>query len=145
MRDFKAIDGVSTSALAEVPDIAHTLNSELVPDEHKQGIFARDIHPFLRGKCLETYMVDIVKPGANAAVYRISRSTGDNFAFAALEHTMAKLGLTDWRPDGIVLGKDHAGPDEESDRSYDSRLGQLFNVVIPVSYTHLTLPTICSV
>ena len=136
LRDFKNVTGMSNSALAEVPDIAHKerdpKNPGEAPDfaEHKQGIFARDIHPFLRGKCLETYMVDIVKPGANAAVYRISRSTGDNFAFAALEHTMAKLGLTDWRPDGIVLSKDHAGPDEESDRSYDSRLGQLFNVVI---------------
>lgn len=137
LRDFKSIiTNVPTSALADVPDIAHLTRDPKKPGTapsfaaHKQGIFARDIHPFLRGKCLETYMVDIVKPGPNDAVYRISRSTGDNFAFAALEHTMAKLGLTDWRPDGIVLGKDHAGPDEESDRSYDSRLGQLFNVVI---------------
>ena len=96
----------------------------------RQGIFARDIHPFLRGKCLETNMVDVEKPAHNAAVFRVSRSTGDNYAFAALEHAMAKMGLTDWRPDGVVLGKDHAGPDDESDHSYDSRLGQLFNVVV---------------
>ena len=127
-----------TATLANTTDLAFNLaqrNRELANNpsdfrHHKQGIFAMDLHPFLRGKCLESGMVNVGSFGDKKVATRVGRALGDQFAFSALESRMAKLGLTDWRPDGVVLSKDHAGPDEESDHDYDSRLGQLFNVVI---------------
>lgn len=78
----------------------------------KCGVFARDIHPFLRGKCGKKGLVEIQASTGKTPSARASRALGDQYAFAALDLRLAKLGLHDWRPDGIVLSKDHAGPDE---------------------------------
>ena len=97
----------------------------------RMGVFARDIHPFLRGKSLESDLKDCITGGRNAKGQKhLSRSLGDEMAFAWLGHIMATKGIFDWTPDGVVLSKDHAGPDDQSDRGYDTRLGQLFNMVI---------------
>ena len=96
-----------------------------------QGVFARDVHPFLRGKGLSPKLVDALDGGRGArGQTMLSRCLGDELAFALLEQRMSTLGMTDWRPDGIVLGKDHVGPDDDADAGFDARLGQLFNVVI---------------
>lgn len=96
-----------------------------------QGVFARDVHPFLRGKGLSPQLVDALTGGRGASGQAmLSRCVGDELAFALLQERMSARGMTDWRPDGIVLGKDHVGPDEDADSGFDARLGQLFNVVI---------------
>ena len=35
--------------------------------------------------------------------FHVSRCAGDELAFGVLERLMEQKGLTDWRPDGIVL------------------------------------------
>lgn len=142
--DYKTITGLGATTLAATLDMAEQAVSTIpnppvsaayktaqgVGKEYRQGIFARDIHPFLRGKCGDTSLVDVQQLAKDAAVYRVARNLGDTYAFAALEGLMAKYGLTDWRPDGVVLSKDHAGPDAMADKEFDNKLGQLFNVVI---------------
>ena len=109
--------------------------------EIRQGIFARDHGPFLRGKGVETGMLlgttnnaagTSVNEGSVQKVispFHVSRSAGDELAFALLERLMESRGLTDWRPDGIVLS---LGTDDPSDTLSNERLqardGQLFNV-----------------
>lgn len=119
---------VEDATLSNTNDVAKGAleNPDGFSDE-KCGVFARDIHPFLRGKCGKKGIVE--KENTYPRV-RVSRALGDQYAFAALDRQLAKLGLHDWRPDGIVLSKDHAGPDEQSDATFDASLGQLFNVVI---------------
>ena len=102
------------------PAAAHTVNPEIT-----QGLFVRDVHPFLRGRGA---MNEIVKDDKKK--FSLPRCLGDQTAFAILNAWMDSRGMMDWRPDGIVVGKDHAGPDEASDKEYDARLGQLFNVAI---------------
>jgi hypothetical protein len=97
-----------------------------------QGIYAHDIHPFLRGKGNgPSQLVSLgVSVSGDPNRASISRLEGDNVAFAALYAKMADIGLLDWLPDGIVLSKDHVGPDQAADDSFDARLGQLFNVAV---------------
>lgn len=97
-----------------------------------QGIFAHDIHPFLRGKGNGPSQLVPLGIGGLGGGNRasISRLEGDTVAFAALYQKMLEIGLLDWLPDGIVLSKDHVGPDQAADDSFDARLGQLFNVAV---------------
>ncbi len=116
------------ATLSQTGDLANLAKG--VAGVENCGVFARDIHPFLRGKCGKKGLVEIQASSGKRPSARVSRALGDQYAFAALDRRLAKLGLHDWRPDGIVLSKDHAGPDDSADATFDASLGQLFNVVI---------------
>ena len=110
--------------------------------EIRQGIFTRDLGPFLRGKGVETNLlagtphasqfgVSDVNTGATtwADPFHVSRCAGDELAFSLLERIMEQRGFTDWRPDGIVLSLGANDPsDKLSDEALAARDGQLFNV-----------------
>ena len=88
------------------------------------GITAFDIHPFIRGKSLVNKLVTIKK-------HRHSRAAGDLIAISALEKILGDKGLFDWRPDGVVVGKEDSGQGSvEMDNAFDARLQQLFNVAV---------------
>ena len=111
-----------------------------------QGIFARDFGPFLKGKGSATALVDctvgnlpqLYNPGNptpekryTVQPYSMSRNFGDEVAFALLDAKLLENGLTDWRPDGIVLSKGINDPsDKLSDEYLEPRDGQLFNIRI---------------
>ena len=104
--------------------------------ERLQGIFARDVGPFLRGKGIAQAMLQtttsnttVVSEKGNDWVPCLrSRNAGDEMAFAALNKKMTDIGLLDWTPDGIVLSKGAEDPsDKLSDEYFNARDGQLFN------------------
>ena len=69
--------------------------------------------------------------GKQRAAYRVSRNLGDEIAFDLLDKAMEEAGLTDWRPDGIVLSKGANDPsDQLSDEFFEARDGQLYNMRI---------------
>ena len=136
---------LGTSTLANVNDIAVAMGlpgSDLV-DAAKhplinQGIYACDIGPFLRGKGISQDMLRGTPGGEATAVgdrrvqpYHVSRCAGDELAFALFQDLLEEKGLTDWRPDGIVLSKGVNDPsDKMSDEYLEARDGQLFNMRI---------------
>ena len=109
----------------------------------QQGIFVGDVGPFLRGKGGPNGGGMIngtvagrpfrATPTANfmTPAFSISRCLGDELAFEMLEQAMEQAGLTDWRPDGIVLSKGANDPsDKLSDEYFEARDGQLYNMRI---------------
>ena len=110
----------------------------------RQGIFAHDTGPFLRGKGITHEMVrctqyadapQAVDPAGGVArrvqPFSMNRCLGDEVAFDMLERALEDMGITDWRPDGIVLSKGANDPsDKLSDEAFDVRDGQLYNMRI---------------
>lgn len=114
----------------------------------RQGIFACDTSPFLRGKGMLHYMTRCTQfatmpqtltweaaDGTNATAtvqpYSMNRCFGDEVAFDLLERALEDIGVTDWRPDGIVLSKGTNDPNDKlSDEYFDVRDGQLYNMRI---------------
>jgi hypothetical protein len=109
----------------------------------QQGIFVGDVGPFLRGKggAGGGGMINGTvagrpyrsTPTANfmTPAFSVSRCLGDELAFEMLEQAMERAGLTDWRPDGIVLSKGANDPsDKLSDEYFEARDGQLYNMRI---------------
>ena len=111
--------------------------------ENYQGIFARDFGPFLKGKGTRTELINctrdnlpqVFNPDAemekqySAQPFSVSRNLGDEVAFSLLESKFLESGLTDWRPDGIVLSKGANDPsDKLSDEYLEARDGQLYNI-----------------
>lgn len=109
-----------------------------IPDRNfKCGIFTRSLSPFLHGRTLcEGVSASAIWSDVDYPM-RKPDALGDHFAFAALEEAMTRIGLLDWRPDGVVNSKLENGPDAESDAMYNAKDGQLFNV-------HVQGPAICS-
>ena len=111
-----------------------------IADEVHQGIFTRDLGPFLKGKGVKTALINCTKDNLpqqkagdvnakHVQPYSVSRNMGDEAAFEALEEKLTEVGLTDWRPDGIVLSKGVNDPsDKMSDEYLEARDGQLYNV-----------------
>ena len=110
-------------------------------EERKQGVFPHDAGPFLRGKGIVNTMLDGTVGGfptkgsgpfsKQRAAFRVSRNLGDEIAFDILDKAMEEAGLTDWRPDGIVLSKGANDPsDRLSDEFFEARDGQLYNMRI---------------
>jgi hypothetical protein len=59
----------------------------------------------------------------------VSSNLGDDLAFSMLEKKLSDIGVTDWRPDGIVLSRNTNDPsDAMNDAMTDARDGALFNV-----------------
>ena len=139
---------LGNSSMMAVPDLAQefALQGSDGADTNKtpklrQGIFARDTGPFLRGKgsggtgmiaCTHAGVPQVVAGQTLATQpYHLSRCMGDEVAFAQLERQLEQLGITDWRPDGIVLSLGANDPsDKLSDEALSARDGQLFNVRI---------------
>lgn len=96
--------------------------------ETPMGVCAFDVHPFIRGKSLENALTPCLKPTKTS---RHSRAMGDMLCISALEAALGRAGLFDWRPDGIVVGKESSGQESaEIDAAFDARLQQLFNVAV---------------
>ena len=106
-----------------------------------QGVFVKDVGPFLRGRCTDETLLDATVNGntfpstdgsgrpVTRQGFQFPRNAGDLVAFAALDNELEKIGLTNWRPDGIILSKGVNDPsDKLSDELLDARDGQLFNV-----------------
>ena len=139
--DKKTDPNLSWSML-NVPDLARQIshtNSECKKTGEKyQGVFVRDLGPFLRGKGSNAEIVNVgdlskkhIDTDSRHKVKQqyMSRNFGDDVAFEMLEEKLAASGLMDWTPDGIVLSKgDNDLSDENSDRYFDQRDGQLFNI-----------------
>ena len=143
-----AVTGANT--LLDMPDLGRLLGFKGSPAADapalRQGIFARDTGPFLRGKGSGgTAMLSGTpsenapasaaskpnKPDISVQPHRLHRCMGDEVAFALLERQLEQLGLSDWRPDGIVLSLGANDPDDKlSDEALAARDGQLFNVRI---------------
>ena len=122
----KQVKGLQGSDAANAPDVY-------------QGIFARDLGPFLKGKGGKTALVnctaknlpqqDPADPNKTIQPFAVSRNLGDDVAFERLEAAMVAQGLTDWRPDGIVLSKGVNDPsDKMSDEMLEARDGALYNL-----------------
>ena len=138
-----ALNGFS---MLNMPDLCTSLgmtgSKAAKADKIEQGIFARDQGPFLRGKGVDTGLLMGTKSAAPQTIqgsttgkgvdpFHVSRTAGDELAFAFLERLMESRGLTDWRPDGIVLSLGTDDPsDTLSNEQLQSRDGQLFNVRI---------------
>lgn len=111
----------------------------------KAGILAHDFHPFIRGKTFATGLVDINYKNSNGMMQDgakrrklVSRSLPDQLAIALLEKDLQRIGLFDWRPDGVVLSKESSG-DAMADYEFDMQLQQLFNIAVqgPATLTNL--------
>ena len=109
----------------------------------RQGIFAYDTSPFLRGKGMLHYMTRCTQfatmpqtltyqdtdgevKTVKVQPYSMNRCFGDEIAFDLLERALEDIGVTDWRPDGIVLSKGTNDPNDKlSDEYFDVRDGHL--------------------
>ena len=141
-------EALNRATMTNVPDLCKLLgmagSDAATADEPRlQGIFARDQGPFLRGKGVETgllmgtpsgttFSVELATGGGDTKQtqpFHVSRCAGDELAFGVLERLMEQKGLTDWRPDGIVLSLGVDDPsDALSNEQLQARDGQLFNV-----------------
>ena len=136
---------ITPGDLAKAEGLANSVAADA--DAVYQGIFARDYGPFLKGRGGKSELVTCTKhnlpdtkevddpsnPGKKKTVkvnpFSVSRNLGDDKAFEALEAALAAEGLTDWRPDGIVLSKGANDPsDKLSDEMLEARDGALFNL-----------------
>tara|TARA_B110000902_G_scaffold12942_1_gene15671 strand:- start:981 stop:2705 length:1725 start_codon:yes stop_codon:yes gene_type:complete len=137
--DLKA--ALDASTLQRMQDLCMTIGypgSAAAKQTHvlKQGIFFRDHGPFLRGKAgyhtlLAGTPSDFVLHNGATEVqpYHVNRSVGDDLAFALFDQMLEMNGVTDWRPDGIVLSKGADDPsDDVSDAYLKARDGELFNM-----------------
>ena len=123
VNDMAAAMGLPNSDAANAPDVLG-------------GIFARDFGPFLKGKGGKSNLVNCtlknlpqVVGGKQVQPYSVSRNLGDDVAFAMLESLLAQKGVSDWRPDGLVLSKGVNDPsDKLSDEMLEARDGQLYNI-----------------
>ncbi len=131
--------------LLTLPDLAQKFGLEgsdaFLAQPSYQGIFARDFGPFLKGKgpatellnCTRDNLPQVFNPDARepkkpytAQPYHTSRNFGDDLAFAVLDAKLLENGITDWRPDGIVLSKGVNDPSDQLSNEYlEARDGQL--------------------
>lgn len=114
---------------------------------HMMGVHATDVSPFIHGKSFATGLVDLnanksmghMSDGNSRRIYT-SRSLPDQVCITVLEKELQKMGLFDWRPDGVVLSKENSGQtDPTADQEFDLRLQQLFNIAVqgPATLTEL--------
>ncbi len=134
-----------TNTLLKMPDLAKQMGLEgseasEAPGNY-QGIFARDFGPFLKGKGTKTELVHgtlhnlpqlynpeqpDIKKKYSAQPFCLSRNFGDDVAFSLLDAKLLENGITDWRPDGIVLSKGINDPSDQLSNEYlEARDGQL--------------------
>ncbi len=97
-------------------------------DELASGLLAVCTSPFLRGKVVSAEPIEL---NENETSFDLPRNFGDVMAFKALYAEMAKKGMFDWTPDGIVLSK-LEGPtgDVMASSQIDAKQAQLFNVAV---------------
>ncbi len=145
------------ATMLKMPDFAKQMGLEGSDANGKlenfQGIFARDFGPFLKGKGTATELINCTRDNLpqvfnpqnpdpkkqyTAQPFSVSRNFGDEVAFSLLESKFLEKGLTDWRPDGIVLSKGANDPsDKLSDEYLEARDGQL---CLHAPQTALALP-----
>lgn len=77
------------------------------------GIYPRPISPFLHGRTLLEGMSATLLHSEKGYPRRMPDALGDHVAFAALEQAMTRVGILDWRPDGVVNSKLENGPDPQ--------------------------------
>ena len=137
-----SIDDAAT--MLKMPDLAKQMglrdSDASRANENYQGIFARDFGPFLKGKgsstellnCTVNNLPQLFNPDApddkkyTAQPFAVSRNFGDDLAFSLFDAKLMENGLTDWRPDGIVLSKGVNDPSDQLSNEYlEARDGQL--------------------
>ena len=138
------------ATLLKMPDVAQQMglkgSDAREALENYQGIFARDFGPFLKGKGSRTELLNgtmhnlpqLFNPDQpdeekkySAQPFSVSRNFGDEIAFSLLDAKLLENGITDWRPDGIVLSKGINDPSDQLSNEYlESRDGQLYNIRI---------------
>ena len=138
------------ATLLNIPDVAQQMglkgSDAREAPENYQGIFARDFGPFLKGKGSRTELLNgtmhnlpqLFNPEQpdkqkkySAQPFSVSRNFGDEIAFSLLDAQLLEKGITDWRPDGIVLSKGVNDPSDQLSNEYlEARDGQLYNIRI---------------
>ena len=94
------------------------------------GIYIMDEGLFLRGRSsLRNHLVECSKAG-DPKPWHAPVNFGDELDFAALEQLLTYYGLTDWRPDGLVMSVGTDDFDPIQDEYVKARDGQLFNMRI---------------
>jgi hypothetical protein len=136
--------------LLKMPDVAQQMglkgSDAREAPENYQGIFARDFGPFLKGKGSRTALLNgtmhnlpqlfnpdqpVIEERYSAQPFSVSRNFGDEIAFSLLDAKLLENGITDWRPDGIVLSKGINDPSDQLSNEYlEARDGQLYNIRI---------------
>lgn len=89
-----------------------TFDQPLPDRDFKCGIYPRPLSPFLHGRTLMQGMSATLLDSEKGYPRRMPDALGDHVAFAALEQAMTRVGILDWRPDGVVNSKLENGPDE---------------------------------
>ena len=140
----------ANDTLLKMPDVAQQMglagSDVRQAPENYQGIFARDFGPFLKGKGSRTALLNgtmhnlpqLFNPEQpdkelkySAQPFSVSRNFGDEIAFSLLDAKLLENGITDWRPDGIVLSKGINDPSDQLSNEYlEARDGQLYNIRI---------------
>ena len=137
MTDAQVAAAGNLQAVADMAKaVAYPGSEAALAAEQYQGIFARDFGPFLRGKGDKGHLVtgtlgNLPYKAGDKVInpFGVSRNLGDDLAFSVLDSLIAQQGLTDWRPDGIVLSKGVNDPsDKISDEMLEARDGQLYNL-----------------
>jgi hypothetical protein len=85
---------------------------EFADRDFKCGIYPRPLSPFLHGRTLMTGVSATLQHNEPGYPRRMPDALGDHVAFAALEQAMTRIGMLDWRPDGVVNSKLENGPDQ---------------------------------
>lgn len=136
------------NTIMNMPDITQMMGLDgsdaATAPENLQGIFARDFGPFLKGKgsatelinCTPSNLPKVCNPDAGdeyapvvSQPFSVSRNFGDEVAFSVLDTQLLMKGVTDWRPDGIVLSKGVNDPSDQLSNEYlEARDGQLYNI-----------------
>lgn len=92
--------------------INNILDHQAPDRDFKCGIYPRSLSPFLHGRSLLQGASATLLQEEKGYPRRMPDALGDHVAFAALEQAMTRVGILDWRPDGVVNSKLENGPDE---------------------------------
>jgi hypothetical protein len=125
--DSQAVRSVDNRLLATAaqPNPGYARHQQ--PDrDFKCGIYPRPISPFLHGRSLLQGVSATLLQSEKGYPRRMPDALGDHVAFAALEQAMTRVGLLDWRPDGVVNSKLENGPDPQVNSLLLTRLQQSF-------------------
>lgn len=98
-------------------------------DGYATGLFVLERGPFLRGKMVADGVADVLFSDGHRG--QLPRNIGDRLAFDALYAKLAKEGLFDWTPDGMVLSKLQSPTgDALASAELDHQQAQLFNIAV---------------
>ena len=125
--DSQAVRSVDNRMLIPAGQANAGYAQHRLPDrDFKCGIYPRPISPFLHGRSLLQGVSATLLQSEKGYPRRMPDALGDHVAFAALEQAMTRVGLLDWRPDGVVNSKLENGPDPQVNSLLLTRMQQSF-------------------